>query len=175
VRVTVPRALPTDDVLVVRKTKGKGKGESSESRESSGAGVEMRAWTSAATLDVIADRRTPDRPSALVLSSLDDVRWAADRAAALSPNLRAIVAVYIPSGTVPLFAGLGIAAFSTDDGTLKALAKAQTLSLPEPSAWQNQAVIASAGGQSLSLKWNAVGAERAWTTHGTAASQEPRA
>ncbi|HVU03138.1 MAG TPA: aconitase family protein [Polyangiaceae bacterium] len=175
VRVTVPRALPTDDVLVVRKTKsGKGKGEGSERSSSAASALESRAWTSAATLDLAPGRAELAKPSCLVLSSLDDVRWAADHAASLSPNLRAVVSGYIPSGTVPVFAGLGVAAFSVDETTLAMLAKGGTLSLPDPGAWDGASVQATAAGQSVSLTWNAVGAERDWTRAGTAAAEGAR-
>jgi aconitate hydratase len=110
------------------------------------------------------------------LSSLDDVRWAADRAAALAPNLRAVIATYIPSGTVPIFAGLGIFALTADDGTLKTLAKVASVSLPGPNGWDGQKTISvSAGGETVTLTWSAIGAERKWTTAGTATTAAPLA
>jgi aconitate hydratase len=177
VRVTVPRALPTDDVLVVRKTKpSKGKADGPEKAVASVDGGEARAWVGQATLDVVPERRSPDRPSVLLLPTLDDVRWAADRAAALAPNLRAVIATYIPSGTVPLFAGLGVVALTGDAGALQALAKSPSLSLPDPSSWANgEAIDVSAGELTVSLKWAAVGAERQWTTAGTASQPEAKA
>lgn len=176
VRVTVPRALPTDDVLVVRRTKGKGKGEAQEKPPVAQSELEGRAWGGAATLDVVSELRAPERPSALLLSTLDDVRWAADRASSLAPNLRAVIAPYIPSGTVPIFAGLGVVALTCDSAALKALAKAPTLQLPAPESWNGaETITVSAGDQTTALRWAAVGAERGWTTAGTASQPEPKA
>lgn len=177
VRVTVPRALPTDDVLVVRKTKpSKGKADGPEKASVDQSATDARAWDGEATLEVVPERRSPERPSALLLPTLDDVRWAADRAAALAPNLRAVIATYIPSGTVPLFAGLGVIALTGDAGALQALAKAPRVSLPNPASWENGDEIAvSTGDSTVSLKWAAVGAERQWTAAGTASQPESKA
>jgi aconitate hydratase len=176
VRVTVPRALPTDDVLVVRRTKSKGKGEVQEKHLGLPTGADLTAWSNGATLEIVAEMRVPERPSVLILSSLEDVRWAADRAPLLVPNLRAVIATFIPSGTVPVFAGLGVVALTTDANALKALAKLATVGLPDPQSWNGASTIAiSAGDQQLDLQWAAVGVERGWTTAGTAAQPEPKA
>jgi aconitate hydratase len=168
VRVTVPRALPTDDVLVVRKTKSKGK-DGQERAPDALAAAGARAWTGASTLELVAGLRTPEKPTALLLSTLDEVRWAADRAATLAPNLRAVIAAYIPSGTVPIFAGLGILALTADGNTLKALAKSTSVELPDPASWNGaDAISVSADGNTHGLRWAAVGDERAWTTAGSA-------
>ncbi len=168
VRVTVPRALPTDDVLVVRRIKSKGKEPTERSPVSPGDGA-PRAWTGGATLAVLAELRAPTQPSALVLSSLEDVRWAADRAPALVPHLRAVIAPYIPSGSVPVFAGLGIVALTGESEAVKTLANASTLALPDPASWNGTDPISvSNGGQTTKLDWVAVGVERAWTTAGSA-------
>jgi aconitate hydratase len=169
VRVTVPRALPTDDVLVVRKTKSKGKGDAQERAPDALASAAARAWTGTSTLELFAGLLTPERPTALVLSTLDEVRWAADRAATLAPNLRAVIAAYIPSGTVPIFAGLGILALTTDGNTLKVLAKSTSVVLPDPSSWNGaDSISVSADGNTHGLRWAAIGDERGWTTAGTA-------
>ncbi|HEX4337893.1 MAG TPA: aconitase family protein [Polyangiaceae bacterium] len=171
VRVTVPRALPTDDVLVVRKTKSKGKAEGQERALDAVADGATRAWTAASTLDLVSELRVPSRPSALVLSTLEDVRWAADRAPSLAPHVRAVIATFIPSGTVPIFAGLGILALTTDLATLKALAKETSVDVPDPSSWNGAGDIAvSSGGNTHGLRWAAVGVERGWTTAGTSQS-----
>ena len=175
VRVTVPRALPTDDVLVVRRTKSKGK-EPQERLLAPEGDVQARAWSGGATLDLVAELRVLERPTALLLSSLDDVRWAADRAPTLVPHLRAVIAPYIPSGTVPVFAGLGIIALTGDSESLKALAKSPTLALPDPGTWDGKNPISiSTGSETTLLRWVAVGAERAWTAAGTARNPETKA
>jgi aconitate hydratase len=174
VRITVPRALPTDDVLVVRKVKGKGKGDSQERTAPGRPEPSSLAWNQEATLDVVAEKKTPERPSALLLSSLDDVRWAADRAASLVPNLRAVIAPYIPSGIIPIFAGLGVLALTCDGTVLRTLAKTTSVDLPNPTAWNGSDTISvSAAGQTIDLRWVAIGAERNWTTAGTAGTPVP--
>ena len=117
VRVTVPRTLPTDDVLIVRKSKSKPRGDSETGKTLLNEPALLHGWKKSATLALVSERSEPSEPSALVLSSLDDVRWAATRAAALAANLRAVIAPHIPSGTVPIFAGSGILALTADLGS----------------------------------------------------------
>ena len=91
VRVTVPRTLPTDDVLIVRKVKGKGKEGDGQKAAPLEAPV-AHAWTGAQTLPVVVKRGRPEQPSALVLGTLDDVRWVARRAPELAGSVRALIA-----------------------------------------------------------------------------------
>ncbi len=104
VRVTVPRTLPTDDVLIVRKAKGKGK-EADGAKVPAAEAPRAHGFSGATTLAVSGTRGAPTQPSALVLESLDDVRWVARRAAELSENVRAVIAPFIPTALVPLLAG----------------------------------------------------------------------
>jgi aconitate hydratase len=174
VRVTVPRTLPTDDVLIVRKAKGKGK-------EPDGAKVPPpeapRAHGFAGTsLAVVGVRGAPTQPSVLVLESLDDVRWVARRAAELSENVRAVIAPFIPTSLVPLLAGLGILALRADLDTLKKLKALPSLVLPEPETWNGKSSIsAQAGSQPVDLSLLPIGIEREWTRSGTARSAAPLA
>jgi aconitate hydratase len=170
VRVTVPRTLPTDDVLIVRKAKGKGK-EPEGGKVPPPEAPRSHGFSSAATLAVSGVRGAPSQPSALVLESLDDVRWVARRAAELSENVRAIIAPFIPTALVPLLSGLGILALRAEGETLKKLKALTTLQLPEPESWDGKAVIsAQAGSQTVDLSLLAVGVEREWTRAGTARS-----
>ena len=94
VRVTVPRALPTDDVLVVRKTKSKGKATAKSvpptrspcSRARMDRNLDARAF---------AGLRAPDKPTAL--TPVDARRGPVGRRSRrdLAPNLRAVIATYI--------------------------------------------------------------------------------
>ncbi|HEY4102495.1 MAG TPA: aconitase family protein [Polyangiaceae bacterium] len=167
VRVTVPRTLPTDDVLIVRKAKGKGK-EAESAKPNAGEAPKAHAFADAQTLPIVSKRGKPAAPSALVLESLDDVRWFARRAPELSDTVRAIVAPYIPSGTVPMLAGLGILALESDLPGIEKLRAEASLSLPSPSAWNGERTItAQTKGGPVSLAWLAVGSEREWTTAGS--------
>jgi aconitate hydratase len=168
VRVTVPRTLPTDDVLIVRKTKGKGK----EGEGARGAPLEVpvtHGWRAAQTLPVVAQRARPDQPSALVLGSLDDVRWVARRAPELSGSVRVVIASHIPAGVVALLAGTGILALRADPDAMRTLQSQTSLGLPAPTDWNGRDTIsASAGGKAVELTFLAVGAEREWTAAGSA-------
>jgi aconitate hydratase len=176
VRVTVPRTLPTDDVLILRKGKGKAKGELEGTKAPPAKQPKPEGWKKSATLSVVDARTTPSQPSAMVLPTLDSVRWAARHAAALGENLRAVVAEYIPSGLVPLFAGLGIVALTTDAATLEKLGGEKSLELPAADKWNGQEPLkASAGKLDVTVAWRAVDAERQWTAAGTAKVSTPLA
>jgi len=171
VRVTVPRTLPTDDVLIVRRSKGKqkldGDGGAATNDDS-----ELRGppWNGSIRLSLVPRREGLDQPSAMVFDSLEDVRWAARHAASLRPHLRAVIAPYIPGGTVPVFAGLGILALAADADAIEALQSQDSLELPGPDKWNGDSLQASAGAAEVALRWLAVGAERSWTATGTAAA-----
>ena len=171
VRITVPRTLPTDDVLILRKGKGKAKGELEGTNAPPAKQPKPEGWKKSAKLAVVDARTTPSEPSAMVLPTLDSVRWAARHAASLGENLRAVIAEYIPSGLVPLFAGLGILAATTDAESLTKLGGEKTLELPAAEKWDGkEPFTASAGKTSVPLAWQAVDAERQWTAQGTAKS-----
>jgi aconitate hydratase len=170
VRVTVPRTLPTDDVLIVRKGKGKGK-EGDGSRTAALEAPLAHGWQSAETLPLVVRRDRPERPSALVLDTLDDVRWVARRASELCPTVRAVIAPHIPSGVVALLAGTGILALRAAPDTIRVLQGQASVGLPAPSEWNGGRTFSvSAGGKALELTWLALGPERGWTTAGSAKS-----
>lgn len=176
VRVTVPRALPTDDVLVLRDKKGEGTPSGKAP-----ALVKLVPWKNSATLDVVQGiRHTPssvavgpsatpatstDNGIALLLNSIDEIRSAADALVEL-PNLRAVIAPLVPSAFVTLFASEGIAVFHANQATIDALLKEKKLTLPEPTQWSNK-IKATVGEQTVDLAWVAVGSERAWTHAGS--------
>ncbi|MBK7580944.1 MAG: 3-isopropylmalate dehydratase [Myxococcales bacterium] len=166
VRVTVPRTLPTDDVLIVRKGKGKAKAEGESGKVPVAPIAAPSGWNAAVSLVLVKERTEPSEPSAMLLGSLDAVRWAARYAPQLVPNLRAVIAEHLPAGVVPVFAALGIAALSADAATFKQLSSAASISLPAPGPADE--VVANAGGATVSLSWVALGIERAWTSAGTA-------
>lgn len=168
VRVTVPRTLPTDDVLIVRKAKSKSK-EGESSKPTPPESPKAHAFAEAQTLPVVSKRGKPAAPSALVLGSLDDVRWFARRAPELSDTVRAVVAPFIPSGIVPMLAGLGILALESDAAGIEKLRGQASVALPSPSAWNGERTItAETNAGAVSLAWLAVGSERDWTTSGSA-------
>jgi aconitate hydratase len=170
VRVTVPRTLPTDDVLIVRKGKAKGK-EGDGARAAALEAPLTHGWSAAQTLPLVVRRDRPERPSALVLDTLDDVRWVARRATELCPTVRAVIAPHIPSGVVALLAGTGILALRAPPDAIRVLQGQPSVGFAAPSEWNGGRTFAvSAGGKAVELTWLALGPERSWTTAGSAKS-----
>lgn len=169
VRVTVPRALPTDDVLVLRDKKGEGTAAGKSPTLPSPA-----SWKGALVLDLVEGlpRVTPPAPKgsglALVLRSLDEVRAVVERTIDLG-SLRAVVAPFVPSNAVAALASEGIATFELAASSIDTLKGKPSLSLPEPAAWGDR-VQAVVGEQTIEMTWLATGNERTWTHAGTARS-----
>ncbi len=179
VRVTIPRALPTDDVLVVRDRKG---ALDAGKKAASLIPTPPTPWKGTQTLDVIEgpahlvnhvnDARkgtTPGaNPLAVVCSTLEEVRELAARAVELSPNVRAVLAAFIPSGAVSLFSGVGIAALRFDANGAKGLKGQRTIALPAPSQWsEKEPTVIALGAHKVALTWLALGPERGWVSAGT--------
>jgi aconitate hydratase len=174
VRVTIPRALPTDDVLVVRDRKG---ALDAGKKAASLTAAPPTPWKATQTLDVVEGlghlvngkgTTAGGNPVAVVCSTLDEVRELAGRAVELAPHVRAVLASFIPSGQVSLFSGLGIAALHLDAAGAKGLKGQRTIALPAPSAWsEKEPTVISLGSQKVPLTWLARGPERAWVSAGT--------
>ena len=171
VRVTIPRALPTDDVLVLRDKKGE-----QAAAKKAPALPAAQPWRGPVLLDVSEGVPRGGRPVALsgadvagialVLPTLDDVRAVGERIADLGP-VRAVFATFVPSNAVSAFACDGIAAFAIDAAGLEAIKEQKSVSLPPPAQW-GDTVPATFGGATIDAKWLAIGAERGWTHAGTA-------
>jgi aconitate hydratase len=174
VRVTVPRALPTDDVLVVRERRA---GDLSTKKVLVPQVDPGAPWRGAQTLEVVevaaftsrAEGPNGKPPVAVLCTTLDEVRQLAARAADVAHTVRAVIAPFIPSGTVALFSGLGIVAIEADAAAAKGLSAQKTVSLPAPAQWaEKQSTSVALGSSKIALRWLALGAERAWTSAGTA-------
>ncbi len=195
VRVTVPRDLPTDDVLVARKA-GRGAGVSPVRAAKRETLAPAFAWKAAQTLELVdcagvaeALRRAPFGvgPSvpvasagrgafAVVCTTLDEVRDLAARSEDIARSVRAVLAPYIPSALVALLSAAGIAAIRLDADDAKHLIGEIAIALPAPSQWPERRVtMVTAGASALSLTWLALGAERAWVTGGSPAEKRPPA
>lgn len=187
VRVTVPRALPTDDVLILRDKKG----EQSASKKAP-APPGAVAWKAPASLDLFQGvparaagpsappgaPAAPARPAApsgdngeakgtaLLLSTLDEVRAATERPSDLA-GVRAVIAPFIPSAIVATLAADGIAAFRADEDAHRALQGQKSISLPAGTQWGDSVAAATPAGK-VDLGFLAVGAERGWVVAGTA-------
>lgn len=186
VRVTIPRALPTDDVLVVRDRKGAASGDAA--KKAVVTPPPPTPWKGGASLDLV------DGPAALLASAngkgiapsangvvvvcttLDEVRELIAHATDIAPSVRAIVAPFIPSSAVALFSGLGIAAIRIDLAAAKGLKGQKTIALPEPQKWTEKGPTSvTLGAQKVPLTWLALGSERTWASIGTARPAPPAA
>jgi aconitate hydratase len=180
VRVTVPRALPTDDVLVARKGERLAPPATGPGRKPDPPAL---AWRVAQTLELVdgsefvstADGSTNGRGAvAVVCATLDEVRDLASRATEISHAVRAVLAPYIPSGLVALLSAAGIAAIRLDPAAAKRIKGQKTIALPAPAQWaERQATTVSVGATKLPLTWLALGAERAWATGAPKAPAPP--
>ncbi len=168
VRVTVPRALPTDDVLILRDKKG----DSTAGKKAPVLPTTV-PWKGAMTLDVFEgvplnghEVNNGGPGYALVLSTLDEVRAASERATDLA-SVRAVFASFVPSTAVAAFASEGIATFMIDAAAIKSIKGQKSLALPAPAQWGDK-VSATFGKSKIEVDWAATGVERTWTHAGTA-------
>jgi len=169
VRVTVPRALPTDDVLVARKPE---RGATPRPLATGDGAQAFTAWKAAQTLDLVEGPSFDQHAvgngrsaMAVVCTTLDELRDLASRAQIIAPAVRAVLATYIPSALVPLFSAAGIAALRVDAATAKKLQAQKSIALPAPGQWAERGpTTVAVGGSKLPVTWLALGAERAWAT-----------
>jgi aconitate hydratase len=174
VRITVPRALPTEDVLVVRKQRGKGKAPSTVDGKAVSAGAELpRSWSEQRILALVHGVTTPLAASAVVVTSLDELSWLARRASSMVPALRAVIAPLVPSGLVTLFSASGVLSLVADDEQLRALRAVETITVSDPSEWAEHVPV-DVGGQTLALRWPAIAGERSWALNGSGVGSPSR-
>jgi aconitate hydratase len=143
VRVTVPRALPTDDVLVLRDKKGDAAGSkkspATPQREPLEATLNLdlveayRPYLSPTVATVGGPAPAPVAPKkgtgvALLLSTLDEVR-AVSESPLDREGVRAVIAEYIPSQAASALASEGILPLRIDDAGMKGAKGQKTLSL----------------------------------------------
>lgn len=183
VRVTVPRALPTDDVLILRDKKGAGEVAAKKPLTPPAA----IPWKGPLTLDVregvprengqaaVGSPRPsggaelagePEVGLVLVLSTLDEVRAVAERSIAL-PAVRAVVASFVPSTAVSAFASEGIATFRVEADHLGSLKGQTSVELPAPAQWGDTVAATFGKEKKVEVAWLATGVERSWTHAGT--------
>lgn len=165
VRVTVPRALPTDDVLVLRDKKG----TETQSAKKPALPSPREPFRDATTFEILETPIVPNtKPSgdgwALILSTLDDVRRVGDSPLGRD-GVRVVIAPLIPSQVVTTLSSEGIACFSTDASGLETAKGHKTLPLPAPAKWAEGLSIPIGKGK-LNLAFLSRGPEGGWTTAG---------
>jgi aconitate hydratase len=166
VRITVPRVLPTEDVLVVRKQRSKGKRAEADSPPPPPAPEKRpRAWHSELPLGVVTALTPPTQPCACVAGNLQDLEWFAGRASSFVPAMRVVVAPFVPSGWITLFSACGVLSLEADEGQMSTLQKARHLTVTPPDRWQERVPV-TVDGQTLELRWGATPEERRWAVSG---------
>jgi aconitate hydratase len=167
VRITVPRLLPTEDVLVVRKQRTKGKRLEADAAPSAPA-QERRSptWQDELPLGVMTELSPPTQPCACLAGNLQDLEWFAGRASSFIPALRVVVAPFVPSGWITLFSACGVLSLEADEGQMSTLQKARHLTVTRPERWQDRVPV-TVDGQTLELRWGATPEERKWAVSGT--------
>jgi aconitate hydratase len=174
VRVTVPRAMPTDDVLVARKGPRAEPGQPRPSRREL-VPREVAGWRGAQTLELVtasacAAGAAPGGRTwaAVACATLDEVRWLSSRATTFGGSVRAVLAPFIPRPLVALLSAAGIAAIVVDASTFERLQGKRSVVLPEPSRWpEGQSLSIEASGDALPMTLLALGAERDWIARGS--------
>ncbi|MFO0551690.1 MAG: aconitase family protein [Polyangiaceae bacterium] len=160
VRVTVPRALPTDDVLVLRDKKG----TETQAAKKPATGPLREPFKEAVTLDLVEGVTPSASPCALVLSTLDEVRHFGDTPLGRD-SVRAVVASLIPSQVVTTLSSEGIACFAADDASMKAMKEQKSLTLPPSSKW-SEPIATTAGKNKVTLSFLGRGIETGWVSSG---------
>ncbi len=165
VRVTVPRTLPTDDVLVVKERRA----EASAKRPAPPPLERQAPWEGSRTLELVFGLPLAGAVAlsdqAVVVGSVEEVTLLAGRVCA-GGRVRAVIAPFIPSGLVPLFCGAGVLALGAEAATWAALKEHPRIHV---AAVTSDAVVVTGadGTTKLPLSWLAVGVERGWTLAGT--------
>jgi aconitate hydratase len=165
VRVTVPRALPTDDVLILRDRKA----DAATAKRPPLPMPTPPTWNGGANLELVegVPSAWPTTECALLLSTLDEVRQVAAHATSEGP-LKAVIASFVPSGLVAILAGAGILALGADAAVLKSLKGQKTISVaPVTAATDGTVAVTTQSKAKVNLSWLAVGIERNWTFSGT--------
>jgi aconitate hydratase len=183
VRVTVPRTLPTEDVLVERKG-----GRSEVVRTSAQAGsVEGRpdtaAWLAEESLALaVFDGAAPEEIArgapgaagvAVACATFQELRWVCSMAIhrpGASRSIRAVLAPYIPRAQVALLSAAGVLALGVDESVAasRVLDGAKRIVLPAPARWiEGRATPVEAGPTIVSVTWLAIGVERSWVLRGS--------
>ena len=167
VRVTVPRVLPTDDVLIVRERRADAAGKAASATPAVPAPTPWKAQT----LAVIAPGAPATGPSLVVCATVDEARDAVLRAVD-GADVRAVIAPVFPRQLASVAAGVGALALRVDAAQLKACRAASSAELPGLSAWDDGAASIAFGATKVPCALLAVGVERAWLNAGTARAKK---
>ncbi len=176
VKISMPRQLPTEDVLIMRGAQvrggAKGKGQVDRRHVTKKPKPDHFApsnppdgWHGSTELVISSGREIGKSPSILLAQCPQDIEWLIENAYAY-PELRAVVASHIPSAMVTVLAGLGILALRANPSAFAELEGVQAVSVPSPRRWGSDYIELEAGKHPVRLDWLAIGAEQNWTWRG---------
>ncbi len=166
-RVTLPRVLPTEDVLLVRKARGRAKSELP--RPVPGPDTKPR-WNEDQRLSV-GDRLGALRGDcALVASSKPVLRELMSRISEPPRGLRVVLAPHIPSSLSTVLCGAGILALEGTNEQISRLEAIDELTLPALDPTHPEIRVMTPNGNEL-LRWAARGHERRWMAPESSTSQ----
>jgi aconitate hydratase len=167
VRVTVPRVLPTDDVLVVRDRKGT---EPAAKREPVQP-APLVPWKASLTVDVLEAQAidTATKPALIVCASPTEARAVANRVLLGSaPHVRAVLASPMPSPVATLLAAAGVLPLEGDPPAPPALGKAKPVALAAPTSLTDAPFALTLGSAKVQVTCRANAAERSMIAAGGA-------
>lgn len=193
VRVTIPRTLPTDDVLVLRERRA----EASTAKRPVPVAPAPVPWKGPVTAELswwpapeATDKDKDDkggkeskpkddkgetvRVGGVVALTLDAVRAFVTRAIEGQTSARVLIAPVFPASAAHALAGLGIAPCLVDEAGLQALQGQKTLSLPSLAQWTEALPLSTSKGKGT-LTLQAIGNERSWLGAGTSRAAAPAA
>ncbi len=163
VRVTVPRVLPTDDVLVLRDKKGDAAGT-----KKAPVTPALQPIKDPLSLEVVEGLDTAGKKASgdgFVLLLTDAEARAIYEQPLRREGVRAVIASFVPSQATSALAAEGIVCFGVDDAGMKSLRGQKTLGLPPPSKWAEGAAATTPKGK-VPLTALPRGVESSWLQAG---------
>ncbi len=166
VRITVPRTLPTEDVLVLRRQRGRaGKSQSAlPSSPPRALPAQVNGWRGGLTLPLRPLAGLPEIGEAsfgTLAESFPALSHIVRAAARGTPALRVVVAEHIPSSWVNLLASSGVLCLVAPAESLALLRSAEAIRIADTGRW-GDSVPVSVGSQELSLRCPVLPEERSW-------------
>lgn len=164
VRITIPRSLPTEDVLVVRKPRGK----DAEPKVSENPPPVQGSppWQGARRLEVRNEIALGAEPYAAIVETTQEIGFVLAAIPDTAPALQLVVAECIPAGAISLLASCGILGLQASSETMKKLRSSSFLTVSSPDTWQ-ESVSVEASNESHNLLCRARPAELSWVAEGS--------
>ncbi len=160
VRVTVPRVLPTDDVLVVRDRKGTEAAPKKEAAEL----APLTPWKAPLSLEVVEASSLETTPlskaSLVIATNVEQARALANYV--LEGRATHVRAVLAPSMPTPVASLLGAAGILALEGAAASSKNAKPVQIPAPSSLADGTFSLPVGASKLQVTMRATATERQW-------------